>query len=200
MSDSPLVISFYTENSPYRLNALSLIESCNEHGIEAEIESIPSEGSWERNCAIKPFYIRKKLMEKKRPIFWVDADAVFKKKPDFSFLEGSDISFREMKRFSQDRRLKYASESLFLNYTPRTLEFVDKWCDHCQIKIDNKEKLELMDQIALIDLIESGQLLKICPLPISYCKVFDLDALEIDLEHIVIEHFQASRRYRHWRP
>ena len=105
-----------------------------------------------------------------------------------------------MKRFSQDRRLKYASGSLFLNYTPRTLEFVDKWCDHCQGKIDRKEKLELADQIALIDLIESGQLLKIHPLPISYCKVFDLDALEVDSEHIVIEHFQASRRYRYWRP
>ena len=200
MSETPLVISFYTENTPYQLEAMSLIASCNELGIEAEIEGLPSEGSWERNCAIKPFYIRKKLMEKKRPVFWVDADAIFKKKPDFSFLKGSDISFREMKRFSQDRRLKYASGSLFLNYTPRTLEFVDKWCDHCQGKIDREEKLELADQIALIELIESGQLLKICPLPIPYCKVFDLDALEVDVEHIVIEHFQASRRYRHWRP
>lgn len=199
MSEAPLVVSFYTENTPYQLEAMSLITSCNDLGIEAEIEAVPCEGSWERNCAIKPFFIRKKLLEKKRPLFWVDADAVFKKKPDFSFLLESDLSFREMKRFSLDKRLKYAAGSLFLNYTPRTLEFVDEWCARCQHKIDKNEELELADQVTLIDLIDRGQLVKILPLPIAYCKVFDLDAAEIDADQIVIEHFQASRRYRYWK-
>ncbi len=199
MSDVPLVISFYTENSPYQLEALNLISSCQELGIEAEIVGVPSQGTWERNCALKPFFIREKLMEKKRSVFWVDADAVFKKKPDFSFLKQSDISFREMKRFSLDRRFKYASGSLFLNYTPRGIAFADKWCAHCQQKIDRKEELEFIDQIALLDLVELGQQVKIHPMPISYCKVFDIDALEIDEGEVVIEHFQASRRFRHWR-
>lgn len=194
----PLVISFYTENTPYQLEALNLISSCQELGIDAEIEGVPSEGSWERNCALKPFYIRKKLNEKKRPIFWVDADAVFKKKPDFTFLKSSDISFREMKRFSHDRRFKYASGSFFLNYTPRGIDFADKWCAQCQRKIDKKEDLEFIDQIALVDLIECGEQVKVYPLPISYCKVFDIDAGEIATEEIVIEHYQASRRFRGW--
>lgn len=68
-TQDPLVISFYTENTPYQLEVLALISSCNELGIEAEIEGVPSEGSWERNCALKPFFIRKKLLEKKRPVF-----------------------------------------------------------------------------------------------------------------------------------
>jgi hypothetical protein len=178
---------------------MNLIASCNALGIEAEIEGIPSEGPWERTCAMRPFFIRKKLLEKKRPLFWVDADAVFKKKPDFSFLSESDISFREMKRFSQDRRLKYASGSLFLNDTPQGRAFVDKWCDHCQQQIDQKKELEFVDQLALVDLIERGEQVKIFPLPISYCKMFDVDALEIDEGEIVIEHFHASRRHRHWR-
>jgi hypothetical protein len=199
MTLDPLVISFFTENSPYQLEAMSLIASCNSHGIEAEVEGISPEGSWERNCAIKPFFIRKKLLEKKRPVFWVDADAIFKKKPDFSLMSHSDLAFREMKRFSNDRRFKYFSGSLFLNNSPRGLEFVNKWCAHCQQKIDRKEDLQFLDQISLVDLIECGEQVKIFSLPIAYAKVFDIDAQEIDPEEIVIEHYQASRRYRFWK-
>jgi hypothetical protein len=192
-------VSFYTENTPYQLEAMSLIASCNDLGIEAEIEGIPSAGSWELNCAIKPFFIRKKLLEKKRPIFWVDADAVFKKNPDFSSLADCDLAFRQMKRFSHDRRFKYFSGSLFLNYTPRGIAFADTWCSHCQEKIDSKQDLQFLDQISLVDLVERGEQVKIFPLPIAYSKVFDLDAQEIDPKEVVIEHYQASRRFRFWR-
>ena len=153
-TQDPLVISFYTENTPYQLEVLALISSCNELGIEAEIEGVPSEGSWERNCALKPFFIRKKLLEKKRPVFWVDADAVFRKRPDFSFLRHSDLSFREMKRFSHDPRFRYCAGSLFFNYTPRGLQFVDKWCESCQQKIDGNKNLEYLDQLTLVDLVD----------------------------------------------
>jgi hypothetical protein len=199
MSQDPLVISFYTENSPYQLEAMSLIASCNSHNIEIEVEGIASEGSWERNCAIKPFFIRKKLLEKKRPIFWVDADAVFKKKPDFFSMSHSDLAFREMKKFSDDRRFKFFSGSLFLNYTRRGLEFVDKWCEYCQLRIDKKEDLQFLDQISLVDLIEQGEQVRVFSLPIAYAKIFDIDAQEINPEEIVIEHYQASRRYRFWK-
>ena len=197
-SQGPLVISYYTENTPYQLEALSLIASCEEHGVESEIVGVPSAGDWVRNCAMKPFFIREKLLEKKRSVFWIDADAVFKKKPDFSFLFQSDLSFREMKRFSVDKRFKYCSGSIFINYTPAALEFVDMWCEYCQQKIDRSEDLQFLDQISLADLIEQGQQVKIYPLPIPYVKVFDLDAMEVGPEEIVIEHFQASRRYRYW--
>jgi hypothetical protein len=199
MSSVPLVVSFYTENTPYQLEALALIASCNALGIEAEVEGIPSEGSWERNCAIKPFFIRKKLMEKKRPIFWVDADAVFKKNPDFSFMSQSDVAFRQMKRFSNDNRFKYFSGSLFLNYTASGLEFVEKWCAYCQQKIDENRDLQFLDQISLVDLIDRGEQVKVLSLPIAYSKVFDIDADEITPEEVVVEHYQASRRFRFWK-
>lgn len=195
----PLVISFYTENTPYQLEAMGLIASCQEWGIEAEVEGVPSRGSWELNCALKPFFIRNKLKEQKRAVFWVDADAVFKQAPDFSMMAHSDIAFREMKRFSHDRRFKFFSGSLFLNYTPRALEFADAWCDHCQQQIDEKKDLQFLDQISLVDLIERGEKVKIFSLPIAYSKVFDLDAQEIDSKDIVVEHYQASRRFRFWR-
>lgn len=198
MSLEPLVVSFYTENTPYQLEALSLRASCLQFGIDVEIEGVESLGSWERNCARKPFFIQQKLLEKKRPIFWVDADAIFRKVPNFSFLKSCDFAIREMKRFSNDRRFKYFSGSLFFNYTPLALEFVDKWCEHCRQKVDRNQDLSFLDQISILDLMERGQPLTVFPLPISYAKVFDIDALEIGQEEVVIEHFQASRRFRHW--
>jgi hypothetical protein len=195
----PLIISFYTEGTPYQLEALSLISSCNELGIEIEVDSMIPQGSWERNCAIKPFFIRHKLQQRQRPVFWVDADAVFRKRPDFSFLQQCDLSFREMKRFSHDRRFRYCSGSLFINYTPKGLAFVDKWCAYCQKKIDMNEDLKFLDQVSLVDLIEAGEDVKIHPLPISYVKIFDLDAHEVAPGEVVVEHYQASRKYRHWK-
>ncbi len=194
MEQPPLVVSFYTE--PFQ--AKLLLASCRVLGIEAEIEPLPSQQA-AQSCAMKPFFIRQKLLEKKRPLFWVNADSVFKKKPDFSFLLESDLSFRTMKGFTKDKRFKYTSDSLFINYTPRALEFADKWCEHCQLKIDNKDELELADQIILIDLIDRGHILKVLPLPISYCKVFDFDAEEVHPQKIVVEHFLTSPRFRHWR-
>jgi|HubBroStandDraft_4_1064222.scaffolds.fasta_scaffold59453_2 hypothetical protein len=195
----PLVISFYTENSPYQLEAMSLIASCHLYGIEVEVEAMPSIGSWERNCAMKPFFIRQKLLEKKRPIFWVDADAVFKKKPDFSAMIHSDLSFRTMKRFSDDKRFKYFSGSFFLNNTRAGLKFADRWCQYCQDVIDKKEDLQFLDQTSLVHLIERGESVKLFSLPIAYAKIFDIDAQEIHPEEVVIEHAQASRRYRFWK-
>ena len=189
-------MSFYTENTPYQFEAIALIASCNALGVEAEIEAVPCKGSWELNCAMKPFFIRKKLLEKKRPIFWVDADAVFKKMPDFSFMLKTDLGFREMKRFSHDKRFKYFSGSLFLNYSPRGVAFADKWCEYCQQKIDFKEDLQFLDQTSLVHLIERGEQVKVTSLPIAYAKVFDIDAQEIESEEVVIEHYKASRRWR----
>jgi len=196
----PLVISFYTENTPYQLEVMHLIESCQRLGIEAQIEGVPSQGTWDVNCAIKPFFIQSKLKENKRPIFWVDADAVFKKAPDFSSMSNADLAIREMKRFSYDPRLKLCSGSMLINYTPQALAFVDQWCDRCTKKIESNQDLQFLDQITLVELIDQGTPLKVFPLPISYAKIFDLDAQEVDAEEIVVEHFQASRRYRYWTP
>ena len=113
MNQEPLVVSFYTENTPYQVEVLHLIESCKKFGIESDIVGVPSRGSWEQNCAFKPFFIRDKLKQIQRPLFWIDADAIFKKHPDFSPLLHADIALREMKRFFSDRKFRLFSGSLF---------------------------------------------------------------------------------------
>lgn len=198
MGKEPLIVSFYTEETPYALEVLELINSCNAFGLDTHIVGVPSKGDWVLNCAMKPFFIRDQLKTKKRPVLWVDADAVFKKCPDFSFLLHADLSLREMKRFSSDPRFKFFSGSLFVNDTERGLQFVEEWCRYCEEKITKNEELEFLDQTSLAALLDKTESLKVHPLPIAYAKVFDLDVLEIHPEEVVIEHYQASRRFRYW--
>lgn len=194
MNQEPLVISFYTEGTPYQLEVFNLCRSIRQWDIEAEVDGIPSRGTWENNCAFKPFFIHQKLKEKKRPVFWVDADARFKKKPDFSFLKNAHVSFREKEDLKHLKHFRYCAGSLFVNYSPEGIAFVEEWCVACTRIVENAgEAVPFLDQITLADLAEQ---MTVHPLPVSYCKIFDLDSELIADEEVVVEHYQASRRFK----
>jgi hypothetical protein len=193
---NPLIISYYTEETPYQFEALSLIQSCRNFEIEAEIVGVPARKSWAHNCALKPFFIRDKFHEHKRPLFWIDVDAHFLQKPDFSEMRRWDMGVREMKCMAHVQRFRYISGSLFFNYNTRVSDFLDGWCDRTARALKQEEDPVCLDQISLADLIESGIEISIYPLPVAYAKIFDLDAKLIAQEDVVIEHHQASRVYK----
>lgn len=194
MSKSPLVISYYTVNTAYQLEVLGLIASCEEHGVEIDVVPVPSLGSWERNCAMKPRFIRDKLLEHQRPVFWIDADALFRKPPQFSFLLEHDVSVLEIME-CPDRRLRYRASSFFVNYTEEGIRFANDWVEYCQDKIDRQEEIAFLDQYSLCDLFEGRPNMKRLRMPLQYCKVFD-DQTTLEDRDVVIEMFQASRRLR----
>jgi hypothetical protein len=196
IASTPLVISFYTENTPYQLEALTLIQSLRTLQIEADVVGLPSRKTWAQNCAIKPFFIQEKLREHKRPVFWVDVDAVFLKKPDFSEMLGWDIGVRAIERMHFDPRFKYVSGSLFCNYTSRALRFIDAWCSLCAEALKKQDDPVCLDQTSLASLIDSGFDVSIYPLPVAYAKIFDLDSDLIEPEEVIVEHHQASRLYK----
>lgn len=193
---TPLVISFYTENTPYQLEALSLIQSLSTLHIEAEVVGVASRKTWAHNCAIKPFFIQEKLRQHQRPVFWVDVDAIFLRKPDFTEMVNWDIGVRTIERMHFDRRFKYVSGSLFCNYTIRALRFIDAWCSLCTEALKKQDDPVCLDQTGLADLIDSGFDVSIYPLPVAYAKIFDLDSDLIAPEEVIIEHHQASRLYK----
>jgi hypothetical protein len=192
----PIVISFYTVDTPYQLEVLNLIQSCQQFDVDHCIEGKESRGSWERNVAMKPGFIRDKLVELKRPVFWVDADAAFLKQPDFEQFLPFDLCVREMKAFQDDRRFKLNAAALFFNYNEKMLGFLDEWTELCEKKIaENIQNLLYLDQTSLLEMIERRRDLSLHFLPIAYCKVFDFSDL-IDPQEVVIEQYQASRRFR----
>lgn len=123
----PLIISFYTKDSPYETWAQDLKKSCEEFGLEYDIEGIDSIGSWYKNCCYKPQFILKKLQEHKRPLFWVDADSVFLKKPILLNTLDCDLASRSFffKRFFDHKG--FASGSLYVNYNPVVLQTLKNW-------------------------------------------------------------------------
>lgn len=189
---SPIVICFYTLDTPYEQEVLNLKHSCEKWDIELLAEPLPSRGSWEANCALKPQFILDKLESLKRPIFWADADSVFLKKPDFAQFLPYDVSVREMPLFRHDPHHRYNAAAVFINATPAGISFAISWRDACL------GATPFLDQYALGIALSSQRVAAFYPMPVSYCKVFDADMFFINDEDVVLEQTQASRRYRNF--
>jgi|GEM_PF-574818 len=146
----PLIISFYTKDTPYQLDAHHLMASCDLFGLEHHIEGIDSHGSWELNCAFKPFFIAQKLQQLKRPVLWVDADAVFARKPTPLKVFEKDFAVYVQAELPSNHPSKIRSGTIYVNATEKGMDVLKKWAQECQRLLINPERTEeFWDQIAL---------------------------------------------------
>lgn len=196
VKQNPIVISFYTLHTPYEQEVMRLINSCERLEIEHSVDGIESEGSWEKNCGVKPFYILRKLHQLKRPVLWVDADGAFLKMPSFEQFAPFDFSVRIVDFLPKSHREKVISNTVFVNYTPQGLSIVERWAKSCRRKLKNDPKV--WDQAVLRDIILKDKSAKILPMPLAYSKIYDLDIHRIAQEEVVIEHYQASRLFKNF--
>jgi hypothetical protein len=194
----PRVISFYTADTPYQLEIQNLIASCNRFAVSIDVEAVESFGSWELNCAFKPFFILKKLNEYKQPVLWVDADGVFTCFPEWIEAFNADISVRINESLPASHPSKVISSTLFVNYNSNAIECMHAWAkESARQLLDPSRKEEFWDQIALRDVLFSDKnRFNIAGLPLSYAKNFDHPEDLKSFEPSVIEHYQASRRFK----
>lgn len=191
----PIVISFYTLGTPYEEEVKNLVDSCLKFEIETDIVGIENLGSWEKNCAMKPPFILQKLQEHNRPVFWVDADAVFRHEPDFTEFNGYDISVRLNEFLPLDHPSRIVSNAVYVDTTG--LPVIEKWRRLTEQGMNEPGRiLEFWDQMALRDALQQSSI-RFYPMPLKYSKIFDFDDLFISESEVVIEHFQASRRLKH---
>lgn len=194
----PIVVCFYTKETLYQLEVQNLIASCEKWGLETCIEGVASLGSWELNCAYKPFFLYDKLKAFKRPLLWVDADGVFIKSPGMLDVFEADFAVRINAECEIDHPSKVISSTVYINCTPGGEEILRLWMDETRgqlLQEDRKE--EFWDQTALRDAIfkrEHGADVK--PMPLSYAKIFDHQGDGKEVIDPVIEHYQASRRLK----
>ncbi len=194
----PLVVSFYTQDTLYQMEVKNLIASCEQWGLEHHIEPIQSFGSWELNCAFKPFFLYSKLQEFQRPLFWVDADGVFVKRPEYLKEFEADFSCRINRGLPDTHPSKVMSGSLFINATPGAERILKLWAKECYDKMSDPERVEeVWDQALLRDVIARNQHgAKIMALPPSYTAIVDHPIDSEEIGEPVIAHHQASRRYK----
>ncbi len=182
----PLVICYYTRNTPYEEEAKRLIASCERHGLEHRVVGVDSLGSWERNCSYKARFIHETWRSSGRAVLWVDADAVMHGVPEL--LRGVSADFG----IHKTRGWEFASGTLFFNQTEGAGVLLDRWLARC------RQFPQVWDQVSLDlaweDVIATHPLETLW-LPEPYCRIFDLMEGRSSAP-AVVEHFQASRRLK----
>jgi hypothetical protein len=195
----PCVVSFYTKDTPYEEEVKNLVRSCEKFGVEYQIEAVSSTGSWEMNCAFKPIFILQKLQELKRPLLWVDADAVFVQKLSFCDAFHADLGVR-MYDCPDDHPSRIVSSTVFIHKTSAAKKVVRLWAEEClDLLADKSRKQEVWDQDALRRVVfTKAHGASIKALPPVYSKIVDHPEDEKNCPFPIIVQNQASRRYKRW--
>ena len=196
----PTVVSFYTRNSPYQLQAHHLVASCEKFGIPHCIEGVNSWGSWELNCAFKPFFIIEKMKQLRKPLLWVDVDAIFLRRPRLLKVFSHDFAAYTDPELPSDHPSKVRAGTLYINHTQGGRDFLMQWAIECQRQLaDSARQEEFWDQMALRDTL-LGSSCKVGTLPVSYIHILGHPGDEAKDAKPVIVHLQASRREKRGDP
>lgn len=190
---APHIVSFYTNNRPYRSHAARFQKSLSKIGdLNYSLTRIPPFQSWHEATAFKARFIRDTILELKRDILWIDIDASVRQVPGYPLFEVADFAIH------RHHRWQFASGTVFFAYSKPALALIDRWIDYCEREPLNWDQLLLhkahsavADELGLVT----------AWLPQSFTKIDGVDWWDDACEHVSrIDHHQASRVVFHRRP
>jgi len=194
--DDLMVVGYYTVNTPYEEEAKNLLRSLNKLGLNHDISGVKTLGNWQANTRFKAGFMLDMLI--KHPtmrLLYVDCDAVVHKRPDLFKNYKCDIAVRW-----QDfrwRKNECLSGTIYMENNERTKRICELWRD---INIAEGDKSTRMEQWNLDTVInqmkEEDPNFTYKNLPPEYTMIFDSMRGMYPNITPVIEHFQASRRFR----
>ena len=188
-----IVVSYYTENTSYEIEANKLIESLKKFNVEHDVVPVPNLGSWQKNTTFKATFL-KQMLEKHqhKAIIWMDADSEMVEKPILFDYIDCDVAvyFRTHWpwKHSFEDGIELLSGTMYIRNNDCAKKLLDMWIEQNQITARRIEQRNL--QAVLHSWRLFGGTLGL--LPQSYCKIFDAER-----DKIAIQHNQASRRIRH---
>lgn len=178
----PLFCSFYTQNTPYEQEKNFLLQDLIHHNLEYVITGVDSKGSWVLNTNQKSIVCLNTFDTYNRPIVYLDCDARVRQYPKLFETLTCDVAVH----YRRGREL--LSGTLFFNQTTGARTVLEAWVQKC------KDLPHIWDQKNLATvLLDMKDVIDIGFLPASYVQIFDLMK---DAGEPVIEHMQASRRYK----
>ena len=185
------VIAFYTFNTPYQAECIKLIESCKKHGVPIKTQGYPNTGSWVRNAALKSIFISSMMEQypKDARLVYLDVDARVRKYPVLFDTLDCDLAVHYRIRNPRSREL--LSGTLFIKNNERTHSLIKAWIG---LQERNPKDWDQRVLQKVIDRDAKKLKLNLEELPATYCQIFDTMR---GAGQPVIEHMQASRRYRH---
>ncbi len=188
---TPIIVSFYTENSSYETEARRLMQSLHLFGLEYDIQPLKNKGNWKLNTDYKPKYILEMMNKHKgRDIVWLDADSGVLKYPELFVNANYDIGYVKVNWSNYSRPGKSQetlSGTLFIKNNTKMIDLVKDWIDKL------KKNPKSVDQVALRQVLPNHKKVKVKLLPDTYCQIFDTMSSAGDP---VIEQYQASRRLK----
>lgn len=210
----PLVVSYYTKNTPYEQHKSVLVDSCKKHNIDYDIVGIDDQGLWSKNCCYKPKLLREKLQEHKRPLIWTDIDSIFLQKPLFFDTCQEDFAIYTNKKYDITDKRRVFAGTFFMRPTEAVDRLLEQWEQECikQLKKDS----QTWDQACLRDVLLQSSV-KQGDLPLEYAlsisvemdpllykkisydslvqRVLESKSLKMRVNDVVIIHYQISRLY-----
>ncbi len=186
-----ITVAYFTFNTLYEQEIKKLEISLKKFGMKCHLLGVPDKGSWVKNCAHKPTFIRQMMNEfSDFDILYVDADAIIQQKPTLfdSFNGDVGVHYKD--------GIELLSGTIFLKNTGEVQTLIEHW-----INIQDEgtwDQKVLQEVIRLAKSNEPGPLanlnLQIIDLPPNYTQIFDTMK---NAGKPIIEHFQASRRAKH---
>jgi len=188
--EMPMIVSHYTRNTGYEREVLKLSASLARWGLASDITVIDSLGSWRANSNYCSVIVQQALARYPgRDVLRVDADAVFQRYPDLFRHEDftADVAAHVHDFRWHPREL--LGGTLFFRNTPAVRVIVDSWVVMCMKLRPQERNGDLLQEL----LHAFKNQITFAELPAAYCKIFDLMR---EVPDPVIEHFQASRRFK----
>ncbi len=121
--DRPIVIAYFTVDTPYEAEAEVLKLSLESVGYSYLICGVQGLGSWQKNTQVKAYFIQQMLGEQPgQPLLYLDVDAIMVQAP--ILLDGLQADIAAV-HFA--KRNEFLSGTLFLGNTERCLLVIREW-------------------------------------------------------------------------
>lgn len=181
-----IVVGCYTSGDYEREAHERLIPSLVSLGLDHAVQEIPSRGSWVLNNSACQLYLQK--MDDEHPeddLLYIDVDGVVWIDP-WPFLRTLECDFAAH-YFNGTELL---SGTVYWPAGPRRREILDCWVER------NHKSPDVWDQKNLQAIVDEDPSVRVEWLPAEYCCIFDLQRRLTSKIVPVVEHFQASRRFK----
>ena len=194
------VTSYFTYGTPYAdVCHEYLMPSIHKLQLKADIRGVDNLGSWLKNTAYKPEFLRAMMDRHENNIVFLDVDAevkfypaLFNEIPEDCFVAAHVLDKNAWYGSTYgSNRYELLSGTLWFRNCDESRKLLDDWNTLC--KVTNVWEQKLLHQV----IMEQG--INLFELPLSYCYIDTLPGGRpplVPMENPIIVHHQVSRQYK----
>jgi hypothetical protein len=184
-------VTFYTTGTGYEREVMRLKASCEASNVPLKIYPFPNMGSWRENLNFKSQVIIDAMADYEGlDIVFIDADAIVRSYPKLFDVLSEKRDHDIGVHFLADREL--LSGTIWMANNEMGLRIATRW--HALAQANPKQRHQVCLMLALRELMATEDKPRVVKFPIEYTCIFDHPLRRGKVA--IIEHFQASRRYR----